>query len=422
MISKEKEKEKEKEKIEVAPTAKRAFDRSKTVYVPYMTDHVYAFLGALAHQGIKGKGLPMHDERTLEYGRRYAEGGECLPFVLTLGEFIKLVKKPGFDPSSSALFMPTSCGPCRFGQYYNVQKLILQKLGYDIDIISVESYDSYTLKDLGAQFRREAWCGIVAVDLLQKLLWRRRPYEKKKGETDEVYKRGLMLIQEGLAKGGIGGLMENLEVILKGFKAIKIKPKKKPAIGIIGEIYIRTNDFGNSNIVRLIEELGGEVRVSPVLEWFHYINRKRIQDSKEGREFKRLIRGWLENIVQVHDERKVAKPFEPLLLGEEKEPSVGELIKNSDPYIKEAYRGEPVLDVGKAVDYATKGVNGIINVVPFSCMPGAMVIAVSGLVKKDHGNIPWLNLTFDGQFQTNLKTRLEALIFQAKRFSEVRKK
>ncbi len=50
-------------------------------------------------------------------------------------------------------------------------------------------------------------------------------------------------------------------------------------------------------------------------------------------------------------------------------------------------------------------------------MPGTMVSAVSSLVRKDHGNIPWLNLTFDGQKQTNLKTRLEAFLFQARRFA-----
>lgn len=407
--------------IETAPTAKQGFDRGKTVYFPHMADHGYAFLGALANCGIKGIMLPMPDERSLEHGRRYTHGGECLPFILTAGDFIKLVKEdPSFDSERSVLFMPTSTGPCRFGQYYNTQKMIFKRLGYDIDIISLESYDSYTIKDLGIKFRRLAWNGIIAVDLLQKLLWSTRPYEWAQGETDQVYSQALKKIQLGLAERGIKGLKEQLEGIAAEFASIEIREEERPLIGVIGEIYIRTNEFGNANIVRMVEELGGEARVNPVAEWFYYTNRKKMQDGKEKRDWLKFISGWAETLVQLYDERLVGRLFHRALDGEWEEPLVAELIRNSDPYIKEAYRGEPVLEVGKAVDYAKKGADGIINVIPFSCMPGTMVSAVSGLVRKDHGNIPWLNLTFDGQKQTNLKTRLEAFMFQAKRFKENR--
>jgi len=70
-----------------------------------------------------------------------------------------------------------------------------------------------------------------------------------------------------------------------------------------------------------------------------------------------------------------------------------------------------VLTVGKAVDYALKDFDGIINVMPFSCMPGTMVAAASTRVKRNH-RIPWINLTFDGQEQTHLRTRLEAFLYQ----------
>jgi hypothetical protein len=51
-------------------------------------------------------------------------------------------------------------------------------------------------------------------------------------------------------------------------------------------------------------------------------------------------------------------------------------------------------------------------------MPGAMIISVSELVKKDHDNIPWLNLTFDAQRSTNIRTRLEPFLFQARKYRE----
>ena len=405
-------------RIEVAPTARREFDRNKTVYFPYMCDHAYALVGALAWCGIKSELLPPHDEKTLEYGRRYSSGGECLPFILTTGEFLKLLESPGFDPKRAALFMPTSCGPCRFGQYYNVQRLIFSSLGYEVDMISVESYDSYTIRDLGQEFRKTAWYGLLAVDLLQKLLWKTRPYEVNKGETDRVHREGLISVRESLAEGGRRLLLRRLEGIISKYKAIPIREEERPLIGIVGEIYIRANDYSNSQIVRMVEGLGGEVRVAPICEWFYYTNRKKVQDSLERKEFFKLIVTWLENLWQLHGEKEMGGHFSGALTPPElREPRVAQIIQNSEPYIKEAYRGEPVLDVGKAVDYIAKGAAGIINTLPFSCMPGTMVSSVSTLIRKDHGNIPWLNLTFDGQKQTNLKTRLEAFLFQARRFA-----
>lgn len=405
-------------RIEVAPTAKREFDRKKTVYLPYMCDHAHALVGALAWCGIKGEVLPPHDDRTLEYGRRYSSGGECLPFILTTGEFLKLLESPNFDPQKAALFMPTSCGPCRFGQYYNVQKMIFSSLGYDVDMISVESYDSYTIRDLGQEFRKTAWYGLLAVDLLQKLLWKTRPYELVEGETDRVYREAVIEVRESLARSGRKGLRPALERAVERFAAVKVREEERPLIGVVGEIYIRANDYGNSQIIRLVERLGGEVRVAPVCEWLYYTNRKKIQDSLERKEFFSLLYAWLESLWQRHGEEEVARSFLPVLPGSDlHEPRIGKIIENSDPYIKEVYRGEPVLDVGKAVDYIAKGAAGILYTLPFSCMPGTMVSAVSTLVRKDHGNIPWLNLTFDGQKQTNLKTRLEAFLFQARRFA-----
>lgn len=412
-----------KDLLETAPTATRTAKQDKIIYIPWMSDHCYALKGVLDYCGIKGEILPPYDQKDLEYGRRYTRGGECLPFILTTGGFIKLIKEnPDFDPEKSLFLMPTSSGPCRFGQYFNVQKLILEKLGFQVEMVSLESYDSYTMKDLGTKFRRTAWYGILAIDLLQKSLWKIRPYELNLGETDQVYKRSLRRIQESLAEGGVEKLLEATKAIVSEFEQIPIGEESRPLIGVVGEFYIRTNNFSNLNIVRKIEKLGGEAKVAPVAEWLYYTNRKKIQDTKERKEFFPLMKTWVENLVQIYDEKKIDKYFKPILDHKDiHEPSTTQLIESSDPYIKEAYRGEPVLDVGKAIDYIAKGADGIINLTPFSCMPGIMVRATSNLVRSDYNNLPWLNLTFDGQKYTNLMTRLEAFIFQAKKFNKNKK-
>ncbi len=46
----------------------------------------------------------------------------------------------------------------------------------------------------------------------------------------------------------------------------------KPIVGVVGEIYVRSNRFSNENAVREIEALGGEVWMPPISEWLLYVN------------------------------------------------------------------------------------------------------------------------------------------------------
>jgi hypothetical protein len=52
-------------------------------------------------------------------------------------------------------------------------------------------------------------------------------------------------------------------------------------------------------------------------------------------------------------------------------------------------------------------------VLPFTCIPGNIVNAISKSIKADY-RIPWLNLAFDGLEQGTTETRLEAFMYQAR--------
>ncbi len=110
-------------------------------------------------------------------------------------------------------------------------------------------------------------------------------------------------------------------------------------------------------------------------------------------------------------------PFKDDLLNW-REPSTPEVLARSAPYIDESFEGEATLSVGKALDYAGKGCAGIINLLPFGCMPGTVVSAVSKRVREDCDNIPWLNIDIDGMDENNGRSRLEAFVFQARQYKE----
>ncbi len=76
------------------------------------------------------------------------------------------------------------------------------------------------------------------------------------------------------------------------------------------------------------------------------------------------------------------------------------------------------MSIGKSKDFVRKGVSGLVNIMPFTCMPGTVVNALFKRFREEHNNIPFLNLAYDGQEQTNTRTRMEAYMYQVRQFRE----
>jgi Uncharacterized protein conserved in bacteria len=98
------------------------------------------------------------------------------------------------------------------------------------------------------------------------------------------------------------------------------------------------------------------------------------------------------------------------------EADIYEIWDNAEPYIIKWF-GEAALSVGKSIDWINRGSDGIINVLPFTCMPGTMVTAISKRIREEY-KVPWLNLAYDGLEQGTTDTRLEAFLYQAKQHKE----
>jgi predicted nucleotide-binding protein (sugar kinase/HSP70/actin superfamily) len=267
---------------------------------------------------------------------------------------------------------------------------------------------------MGSQFTRLGWQGIVAVDLLMKKLLETRPYEKEKGKTDQVYQESLRRVCETIRHGG--NLEETLQESLKDFDQIEVNgPGSKPLIGIVGEIFVRLNRFANENVIRKIEQFGGEAWIAPLTEWILYVNTIAKKRSLKKRSVSNLLKVFLTDYYQKKDEHHLEKIFKRYLrkFGEPKTKSI---FKKAKPYLDSSFEGEAILSVGKTIDFAKRGASGVVNIMPFTCMPGTIVSTILKRYREENNNIPILNMAYDGQEQTNTLTRLEAFMYQAKEF------
>ena len=88
-------------------------------------------------------------------------------------------------------------------------------------------------------------------------------------------------------------------------------------------------------------------------------------------------------------------------------------------YVHKDYDGDPPLALGAASALTKRGVSGIVNILPFTCMPGTLITSVSHAFRADHNNIPWVNIAYDGQDDPSIDTRLQAFMYQVKEYSQI---
>ncbi|MFW5866336.1 MAG: acyl-CoA dehydratase activase-related protein, partial [Armatimonadota bacterium] len=392
-------------------------ESQRTMLIPNMSDVAYALAAAFEQQGMPAEVLPEPDEETLRWGRRFTSGKECFPAIVTTGDMVKFAMSDDFDRDSYAFFMGGSGGPCRFGQYNTLQRMVLDDLGYEDVPIYAPHQGRHFFDELGIvgrDFLRVAWKGMVAQDMIFKALLETRPYETEEGAANAVYQESLDDLVSTIRSGD--DMVGSMERARMRFDQVPVdRSVTKPVVGLSGEFYVRANAFSNQHVIEKIEALGGEVWMAPVFEWFLYRNFRRDMRASLDGDFLFRIKNRIEDEVMTRDEKSLARPWEGFLRNYH-EPATGEVLDMADRYVDRSFEGEAVMTVGKAVDFIDKGLHGVVSVMPFTCMPGTISHAILKRVRTDYGEFPFLNMVYDGNEQATDQTRLEAFMYQAGEF------
>jgi predicted nucleotide-binding protein (sugar kinase/HSP70/actin superfamily) len=354
--------------------------------------------------GVDAVTLPEPDERNLLYSNKMTSGKECLPYRVTLGGFMRFFYEGDgnrdIGPEDVEGFLGTSFGPCRFGKYAVEEMRMLREIGFDLLIRTSVSNNNYGDFGLGAGFEILAWKGIVAVDYLERLLWRTRPYESSVGATDQLFSEYLTKIADRISrKEALDDILKEATIRFKSL--IDSDQPRRPLVGINGEIFLRSNRFSNNDLVKECEKAGLEVIVSPLGEWFKYITHRSIEDGIRERKIGKILKGYIKQFLLKRREESIARNFEELVDG--REPSTKELLASSSPYLSPKCGSEAVLSIGAGIEWMeSHHFSGVISVMPHGCMPGGIVAAMSEKFSATYEK-PWINLTYDGFMEsTNL--------------------
>ena len=262
---------------------------NKKLLIPEMGRTVSYLIGATMRSfGVDAQ--VMETYKGLQLGKQYTSGKECFPCQVTLGDVLYHLEREkeklgeAFRAENYLYFMAESGGPCRFGMYNKLHRIVMDSMdGFSkTRITSITAEDSYSLGGLMAtevatNFRRSAYVGLVIGDVLNRMLWRTRPYEREAGIAEDYLEKALSIMCQEMEAFGrqkkFQRILSTLEQITKKARDL-IDPDipPKPLIGMVGEIYLRSHQLSNQELIKLLENYGGEVVNASIAEWINYVS------------------------------------------------------------------------------------------------------------------------------------------------------
>jgi predicted nucleotide-binding protein (sugar kinase/HSP70/actin superfamily) len=132
---------------------------------------------------------------------------------------------------------------------------------------------------------------------------------------------------------------------------------------------------------------------------------------------KQLVQGWVKWHWLRHWERKLYGAAGPLL-DDRHEPDLEDVLASAMTKLPDSIGGEAIITVGRAIEFVKQKAAMVVNVAPFSCMPGTITTALFRHVSAETGT-PIVNLFYDGTGSQNrslevyLRTALNAEAGQA---------
>ncbi|MBT9168527.1 MAG: 2-hydroxyisocaproyl-CoA dehydratase activator [Syntrophomonadaceae bacterium] len=415
----------------------------KRIWIPYSGESSRVLAAIFRSCGFDALVLPSSPDRGLNLARSVIAEDVCLPAFITIEDILYRANQRDFKPDKEAFFQGFAEGPCRFGMYHMLLRRILDRLGLkEVEMVTLGSND-YT--SMGIMLTLIAYDALIANDLLFRMLLHTRPYEKNPGESEKIYYQYLEKLIElipkyrkkvesflGLGKVVLGIHLDPLKNLLKeasgDFVNVRRFEEKKPLIGVVGEFYVRIHEGANEDTLRKIERYGGEAWLAPPTEFLSYSVYigywQGLHLWKDTGLTKFLLKsavGYLHYKLAKREEHGAFLSTLPYLEGMDDIPPQ-RLVVEGSKYLHPTFGGEAICSLGKAEDFAQRGLDGVVSVIPFNCMPGNIVKLLSSSFRRRHNNIPFLSLDFNGFSDSSREARLVSFMSQVKETWDIKRK
>ncbi len=302
---------------------------------------------------------------------------------ITAGSLLQRLEREPDPAARFAFFMPTANGPCRFGVYHLLHRIILERTGFGERVRIWAPSSSDYFEGVPAGFAVLAFTAFMASDLLLEALHHARPVEREPGAAERVYARheaelhrlleragaGDLSVPAALLQVATGRLFGVTELLRRAARALAAVADERPVptVLLVGEIYVRLDPFANDFIIDQLERRGIRVRLAPFNEWIEYCDHASLREG-EAKGFAAHLSSLVRAQIQARCYATVAE-----VLGWPPRTTVGATLRAAAPYLREELVGEAVLTIGGPLHEHAEGiVDGVVSVGPLECMPSKL--------------------------------------------------
>ncbi len=361
-------------------------------------------------------------EHTIETGLKYVNNDACYPSILTTGQMIEALESGKYDVNKTALIMSQTGGGCRATNYIGFIRKALKDAGFpnvpvvSFNIVGMEKANGFKIN--AKMIEKILKCALYG-DLLQKLLYKNRAYEIRKGETQEKFNLWMEKCKKLVANSTMSEFKKSIYEIVEDFEDIELDlSQKKPKVGIVGEVLIKYHPFGNNYIVDILEQEGAEVVAPDFMGFLKFICTHKITnhtllhtDKTKSAIFKIVLK--LISLFEKDNLQALKSSKKNYLLPcdiWELENKVKNILSIGNQ------TGEGWFLTAEMIEYIEHGIPNIVCIQPFACLPNHVV--GKGVIKTirekySHANIAPIDYD-PGSSKTNQTNRIKLLLTVAK--------
>jgi len=398
----------------------REMKHTHTILAPQMSPIHFDFLEhVFVNEGFNFKLLPHVDKNIIDEGLKYVHNDACYPSVITIGQIMNALNSGDYDLNRTAVLISQTGGGCRATNYIGfIRKALVDAKMDHIPVVSLNAGGLET--NPGFQLKmptiKKLVMGLVYGDLLMRVLYKVRPYEKIEGSANRLYEKWRQQIKFDLKEGRHRHYVENIKNIVKEFDALEIIQEKKPKVGIVGEILVKYHPVANNNLVDYLEAQGAEAVMPDLVDFFLYcgynadFRYKQLSGKLSSKLGADALIAYLEfyrkEIKKALRESKRFSPPEKIQYMASKASEVLSLGNQT---------GEGWFLTAEMIELLESGVDNIACLQPFACLPNH--ITGKGMIKVLKEKFPLANIVpidYDpGASEVNQINRIKLMLANA---------
>ena len=375
------------QEIDYTPvTFTKSMKEEHTILSPQMSPiHMQFIEAALNHSGFNVEILPEVDKEAVEAGLKYVNNDACYPSILVTGQLIHALQSGKYDLNNTTVVITQTGGGCRATNYVAFIRKALKDAGFaDIPCVplSVQGFENHPGMDFDLPTISRAAQGIIYGDLLMRVLYRVRPYEKTPGSANALYDYWVNRCMQSLEKGNFFEYEKNCRAIVKDFDEFAIhEDLVKPKVGLVGEILVKFHPTANNSVVDVVEAEGAEAVMPDLTDFFLYSSLNSDYKYKNlGGKLSSAITGHI-GIAGIEFFRKAMKKALKKSKRFTPPASIYELASKTEEVLQLGnMTGEGWFLTGEMLELLHDGVHNVICMQPFACLPNH--VTGKGMIKK----------------------------------------